>query len=192
MQTPPGFAKSIVCHHGNKLLLIFTKLKGKRNICITLMPNNIRECTLLTCSAWQANSFISLYINQREYVATRCPRSHQPCFTAACVSTSQYLPHHQGWSLTHHSGGWWWWLRATVQVSGSQEHSGSARHQGKQGTNRGHLLPCCLCWATLFTTLMLQPGLPEDCLVFGTSHPSCWSGDQDKGELTLLWGLHAP
>lgn len=44
----------------------------------------------------------------------------------------------------------------------------------------------------LFTTLMLQPGLPGGCLVFGTSHPSGWSGDQGEGELTLLWGLHAP
>lgn len=39
---------------------------------------------------------------------------------------------------------------------------------------------------------MLQPGLPGGCLVFGMSHPSGWSGDQGEGELTLLWGLHAP
>lgn len=67
--------------------------------------------------------------------------------------------------------------------------------QRRSGTLRVKKEPteaiCCPA-VSLFTTLMLQPGLPEDCLVFGTSHPSCWSGDHDKGELTLLWGLHAP
>lgn len=75
--------------------------------------------------------------------------------------------------------------------SDSEEHREGARPSGQEAKRR-QLPPCCLRRATLFTTLMLQPGLPEDCLVFWTSHPSGWSGDQDKGELTLLWGLHAP
>lgn len=155
------------------------------------MQHNTRECILPTC--WFI--FLSLCIN-RKVVWTWSYSDTLPSLSSvsitACTSIRQCLPHHQGWSFTHYSGRWWWWLWAKVQVSGSQGHSRSAHGQGEEGANRGHLLPCCLCWATLFTTLMLQPGLPEDCLVFGTSHPSCWSGDQDKGELTLLWGLHAP
>lgn len=95
-----GFAKSTGCHSGNKTAADFHHVERKNKyLHHTHAKQHQRLCQHALCDR-QSHLLVCIFTKQycgRECMATRCPHSHQ-----LRASTSRYLPHHQGWSLTHH------------------------------------------------------------------------------------------